>query len=77
MGEHLVGGGMGRATVRGCSLPPVGQPPLPSPRERAAWGGREGPPRAVSRDAAEEASITSEASSVKWAQDSPRQVVAG
>lgn len=44
MGEHLVGGGMGRATVRGCSLPPVGQPPLPSPRERAAWGGREGPP---------------------------------
>ena len=50
---------------------------LPSPRERAAWGGRDGPPRAASRDAAEEVSITSEAASVKWTQDSPGQVVAG
>lgn len=62
MGEHLVGGGMGRATVRGCSLPPVGSRPCPHLGSGAAWGGREGPPRAVSRDAAEEVSITSEAS---------------
>ena len=35
----------GAGTVSGSSLPSAGQPPQPSPGERAAWGGRDGPPR--------------------------------